>query len=128
MILSKPAYGVFQTADGHHVSVAALENHFWQQLVQALELNDIPADWADYAARSAQAERVNACVEQAMTRLSAADACARLRAVDVPYAQVVEPGALSAHPHHHDREIYTPRADITGDAAFARFPVTFQSV
>ncbi|MFP5224573.1 MAG: CaiB/BaiF CoA transferase family protein [Actinomycetota bacterium] len=53
-----PHYGVFETADGHHLSIGIVnEDHFWKALATILELD--PADRAlDFASRGGEADRL----------------------------------------------------------------------
>jgi len=95
LALVRPAYGVFRCSDGRHVSVAALEDHFWARLCQALDLS--PFDGTAYraiTARKAVAAAINARIADVMAGLDARAAFALLQTHDVPVAPVVHPSEL----------------------------------
>lgn len=39
-VLTRPAYGIFATADEKHLALAALETPFWRRLVKTLALSE----------------------------------------------------------------------------------------
>ena len=50
--LVRPGYGVYLTADERYVSIGALEDHFWQRLVRALQLDELSGpEFASYQQR-----------------------------------------------------------------------------
>lgn len=84
--LRLPAYGVFACADGA-VSIAAMEDHFWTRLVQALGLPG--ADPAPtFNQRLTDTEAINATIAEALRTMTQADCVEKLRATDVPVAPV----------------------------------------
>lgn len=118
-VLAKPAYGVFRTADGRHVSLGALEDHFWSRLATALVL-DLPlASYERLAARVQDAPRINAAIAASVATFDADTLLALLNAADVPVSRVVEPSALRASAHAVERRLI--RSD--DEAAFIRYPV-----
>ncbi|GLW08010.1 CoA transferase [Microtetraspora sp. NBRC 13810] len=55
-----PMYDTYETADGQHVAVGALEPQFWQEMVDRMGLTDLPdrddrANWPALKARLAEA-------------------------------------------------------------------------
>ena len=70
--LFRPGYGVYLTADARYVSIGALEDHFWQRLVRALELDELSgAEFAGYQQRRRHIGRSSArcaSASPAMTR------------------------------------------------------------
>lgn len=116
----RPAYGTFQCRDGRWLTVAALEDHFWQALVQALELTDYAGErFRSYGHRHAECERINEAVAQALRCLDRQDAVNALTAADVPVAEVTEPADLPVHPQWAARGLF---ADTPGGPQ-VRFPV-----
>jgi CoA:oxalate CoA-transferase len=120
LVAARPAYGVFRCRDGLPLSVAALEDHFWRGLVQALGL----AEWqgeahAAYARRQPHAAAINTCLAEALGRLDRADALALLSRADVPVAEVMAPFELPQSEHAVARGLYTE----TSRGALCRFPV-----
>lgn len=56
-----PCYAVYETKDGRHVTVGALEPHFWRRLCHELEMPElVERQFADGAERAAMFERVRA--------------------------------------------------------------------
>ena len=123
--LVKAAYGAFLCRDGRHLSVAALEDHFWARLCEALDLSPYgDAAFRSHGARKKAAPAINARLAEALAALDADDAFALLQRHDVPVAPVVEPAALAALPQ------FAQRGKFEGDAALAlaRYPVPMAGV
>jgi len=123
--LVKAAYGAFLCRDGKHLSVAALEDHFWVRLCEALDLSPYgDAAFRSHGARKKVAPAINARLAEALAALDADDAFALLQRHDVPVAPVVEPAALAALPQ------FAQRGKFEGDAALAlaRYPVPMAGV
>jgi crotonobetainyl-CoA:carnitine CoA-transferase CaiB-like acyl-CoA transferase len=114
--LVKPAYGAFSCADGAIVTIGALEDHFWRRLNGVLDLTPFNGPtFATFAARIASAAAINARLAEETRRLSAPELVDRLRAADVPVAEVVPPAGICAHPQFAARGLY--------HEGLARFPV-----
>lgn len=122
MALAKPAYGAFRCADGRHLSVAALEDHFWKRLCEVLPLAPFDGEaWRTLAARKADAQAINARIAQALAAFDADRAFDLLARADVPAAPVVEPGQVAALAQFRSRGKF---AGGDGDGLpLARFPV-----
>lgn len=97
--LLRPAYGVFACADGA-VSVAALEDHFWQAVCRSLDMGqfDDPA-YADVAARRPVAEAINARIAEQVADRPRAALMALFDANDVPASPVLTPDEAAASDH-----------------------------
>lgn len=106
-VQARPGYGVFRCRDGLDLSVAALEDHFWRALLQALPL-DLPATLANsrYRERAPHAAAVNAALAAALAGLDRAEALQRLLAADVPVAEVELPQTLAAQPQLSARGLF----------------------
>ncbi|MGP3916306.1 CaiB/BaiF CoA transferase family protein [Nonomuraea sp. 10N515B] len=90
-------YNVYETADGCHVSVAAIEPPFYRALLTGLGLDgeDLPAQ-LDRAAWPAMRERF-ATIFRTRTR---DEWCAVLEHTDACFAPVLTPTEALDHPHH----------------------------
>jgi CoA:oxalate CoA-transferase len=90
--LVKPAYGAFACRDGRHVSIAALEDHFWVRLCEALDLAPYGGEaFRAMKARKAVAGAINARIAEVLADRDADEVFALLQRHDVPAAPVVEP-------------------------------------
>ncbi|MGH2523092.1 MAG: CaiB/BaiF CoA transferase family protein, partial [Anaerolineales bacterium] len=101
--LLRPGYGVFKTADGANLAIAAVEDHFWTRLVKVLDLDIGDLDTSSFTARTAQAHRVNQRVAERVASVDAATLRERLAREDLPWSDVVEPSRLAEHPQHRSR-------------------------
>ena len=123
--LVKPAYGAFRCRDGQHVSVAALEDHFWTRLCEALDMGEFaqPAFGTLYA-RKHEAAAINARLATQLAEIDADAAFALLVKHDVPAAPVVAPAELAALPQFAERD------KLVGAEALAlvRYPVPLAGV
>lgn len=124
-VSARPAYGVFTCRDGLPLSIAALEDHFWQALVQALPLDAWRGDeHASYARRMPHAQAINRSIGEALATLDRAEATAVLAGADVPVFEVLAPGELPEGEQFAARGLYTD----TGSGALCRFPVRMEGV
>lgn len=110
-VQQRAAYGVFACRCGGWLSVAALEDHFWQALVQALPL----PQWAGPALarghqRATQAAAINADIAAALRLEDRAPLLQRLAAADVPVAEVVALDELPQQPQLQQRGLWQPGA------------------
>ncbi|NUS50064.1 MAG: CoA transferase [Nocardioidaceae bacterium] len=114
-----PFYDVYETADGRHMSVGALEPQFWAELVRLLELEDVPdrddpAQWR--ALREVLATRFRERTQDEWAAVfDGTDACC------VP---VLPMGEATAHPHLRARETYVDRDGLVQPAPAPRFSRT----
>ncbi|MBO4120182.1 CoA transferase [Cupriavidus gilardii] len=123
MALVKPAYGAFRCADGRYLSVAALEDHFWQRLCEVLPLAPFDGDaWRTLSARKSEAQAINARLAQALAAWDADQAFDLLARADVPAAPVVEPADVAALPQFSIRDKF-PHEGAGDVLPLARFPV-----
>ena len=114
-----PFYDVYETADGRHVSVGALEPQFYAVLVERLGLSDVPdrddlAGWP--ALREAFAARFKERTQAEWTEVfDGTDACV---APVLPLTEAAE------HPHLRARETYVDRGGVRQPAPAPRFSRT----
>ena len=116
-----PWYGVYRCADDAFVSVAPLEEPFFAQLVQLLELpGEVWAERADRARWPALRERLAACFAQR----SRDDWCALLEGTDACFAPVLSIAEASSHSHLRARQSFVEVAGVEQPAPVPRFDRT----
>lgn len=103
-----PFYDVYETSDGLHVSVGAIERRFYEELLEriglkgeALPKQNDPNGWQELRERLA-------AVFASRTR---AQWCELLEGTDACFAPVLSPTEAVAHPHSVARGVY---ADVDG--------------
>ncbi|MPZ60536.1 MAG: CoA transferase [Propionibacteriales bacterium] len=123
-------YGVYQCADGHFISVGAIEPQFYERFLDGLGVEDVPADdrmeptdWPALRELAAEAFRGRTRAEW-MTVFAELDACV---------APVLTLDEAAAHPHNQARAYITsvdgvmqpgqaPRFDRTSGKGARRVP------
>ena len=109
-----PFYDVYRAADGRYVSIGALEDRFYAELVAVLGLADVPnrhdpANWPELRERIAAAVATKTRDEWA-NLAAGTDAC---------LTPVLEPGEAPSHPHNVARGVFV---DVDGVALPAPAP------
>lgn len=123
--LIKAGYGAFRCADGHHLSVAALEDHFWQRLCEAVDMGAFAeAGFRSHTARKPVAAAINQRLALQLAALDSASAFERLARHDVPVAPVVAPAALARLAQFSAREKFEAGHQLP----LARYPVPMAGV
>ena len=116
-----PFYGVYETADGEHVSVGALEPRFYAELAR---LAGLPA--------ASEAERLDTTRwPEARARLAAlfrtrtrAGWCSLLEGTDACFAPVLSFEEAAAHPHNTERHTFVEVEGVVQPAPAPRFSRT----
>jgi CoA:oxalate CoA-transferase len=109
-ILSRPAYGLFATADDRHLTIAAIEDKFWSALVKLLGLSfDNDERCRSYPGRKPLAPAINAEIAQRIATRSLSDWLPVFAATDIPYSAVLRPDELFDDPHHLQRGVVSNR-------------------
>lgn len=115
-----PFYDVYETADGRHMAVGAIEPQFYAELLEGLGLVETapdrsdPGNWA--ALREAIAARFRQRTQQEWTGVfEGADACVS------PVLPLTE---ASRHPHLAARHTYVDRGGVVQPAPAPRFSRT----
>ncbi len=82
----EPTYALHQTADGHEIVIAILEDHFWVRLCRAFALEDLAAEptLTSYAGRRERGEEIHRRLEQAVGRLTLSAVLALAEEFDIP--------------------------------------------
>jgi alpha-methylacyl-CoA racemase len=116
-----PFYGVYETADGRHLAVGALEPRFWTELLRRLGLDagDLPAQldrdgWPLLRERLAALFRTRTRDEWSEL-LAGTDACV---------APVLGLAEAPAHPHNRARGTFVDVGGVTQPAPAPRFSRT----
>ncbi|MFD0923256.1 CaiB/BaiF CoA transferase family protein [Saccharopolyspora rosea] len=115
-----PYYDVYETADGQHVAVGALEPRFYAELLDRLGLTgevpdrDDPANWPELRARFAEVFRTRTRAEWAAV-FDGSDACV---------APVLSMTEAETHPHVAARRTLVRRDGVLQPAAAPRFDRT----
>lgn len=94
-------YDAYPTADGDRVLLSVQNDREWRRLAEQVlerpELADDPA-YATNAARTANREKTDAVVAEALGRSGAAEALARLEAAGIACARLNSVAQLAGHP------------------------------
>ncbi len=113
-----PWYDVYETADGEHLSVAALEPQFYAELVGRLEI-DLP-ERDDPANRSA----IRAAMSARFKERTQAEWSAIFEGTDACVAAIVPLAEAPAHPHLAARDTFVEIDGVTQPAPAPRFSRT----
>jgi alpha-methylacyl-CoA racemase len=116
-----PFYTVYETADGRHLAVGALEPEFYAELLQRVGLaeEDLPAQldrdgWPELRERLAEVFRTR-------TR---DDWCRLLEGTDACVAPVLSPTEAPTHPHNRARTAFVDVGGVVQPAPAPRFSRT----
>jgi alpha-methylacyl-CoA racemase len=115
-----PYYGTYETADGGHMAVGALEPRFYAEFLRLLDLTGLEGAHADVTRwpelRARVAERFASRTRDAWTAVfEGTDACV---------APVLTLREAPHHPHLAARSTFTDHAGITQPAPAPRFSAT----
>ena len=113
-----PGSGLFRTADGRWVALAAVEDHFWARMCVALGREDLTS-FDTHAARMARRGELRGAIADAVAGLSLEDLRARLEAADVPLDLVRGIAEVAADPHLRSRGMFR----LSGTGFEVEFPV-----
>jgi alpha-methylacyl-CoA racemase len=112
-------YEVYETADGGHISLGAIDPRSRAELLEHIGLGgdaesvdaDDPSSWPAMKARVAEAIRSRSRDEW----------CALLEGTDSCFAPVLEPDEAPAHPHNRERRTFVELDGIVQPAPAPRF-------
>ncbi|MCX5229917.1 CaiB/BaiF CoA-transferase family protein [Streptomyces sp. NPDC006553] len=115
-----PFYGVYETSDGGHMAVGALEEQFYAEFVRLLGVEEIAPARRDFGRwpelREAVADRFRSRTREEWTAVfEGSDACV---------APVLSMREAPAHPHLAARGTFTERGGIAQPAPAPRFSAT----
>lgn len=115
-----PFYAVYETRDGRHLAVGALEPKFYRRLVDLLELDAAPDRQYD---RSTWPE-LRRRLEDRFAERTRDEWAALFEGTDACVAPVLGFGEASAHPHLAARGTLVAPYDVVQPAAAPRFSLT----
>jgi CoA:oxalate CoA-transferase len=117
---NKPAYGIFRCADGRHITIGALEDHFWAGLNSELKLFVDDADACKlFSQRAARCNEINKRLQAVLDTIGSEEAVARLRQANLPVFPVLETEEATRYARQRERH---PVID-TAHGPRVRFPV-----
>lgn len=124
-LLRRPAHGVFEAADGHYLTVAAVEDPFWFALCDLIGRPDLAArdDLVDYARRTRHADEIDEAVAAAFRSRPRDEWLALLREHDVPAAPVLRPEEAVADEQAQHLGIQSHWPDVRAFLPVAGLPV-----
>jgi len=110
-----PCYRIYETADGQHVAVGALELKFWQAFCDAAGLPELRNQhWAlGTAPGSAESNEALRKVAATMGQKTRREWEAVFADVDACVTPVLTPAEALAHPHHRARGLVHRRGKVT---------------
>ncbi|WP_374212877.1 CaiB/BaiF CoA transferase family protein, partial [Frankia sp. CiP3] len=113
-----PFYNVYETADGRHIAVGAIENNFYRILLELIGIDPVDAatqwdksGWRPMKARLADVFRTRTRDEW----------CALLEHTDACFAPVLSMDEAPSHPHIAHRGTFTDRGGAVRPAPAPRF-------
>ena len=116
-----PYYGVYETADGGHISLGPIEPKFFALLAEKIDLPEHLRDAQHDRARwPALRDAVAAC----MRTRTRAQWCELLEGSDACFAPVLTIGEAPAHPHSQARGHFVPVQGVLHTAPAPRFSRT----
>lgn len=107
VVMSRPAIGIFECADGRYISVAAVEDHFWRAFCKVVERFDWLQDprFATGRERRANARVIREALPPIFRARPMREWLSELVAAGVPAAPVNDLGQAAADPQAEAREI-----------------------
>jgi alpha-methylacyl-CoA racemase len=119
---ASPWYDTYECADGHYITVGALEPQFYHLLLEKCGLTDAP-DFARQFNKSdwPQAKAKIATLFKSRTR---AEWCGLMEGTDVCFAPVLDFDEAAAHPHNRERETFVELNGVVQPAPAPRFSAT----
>ncbi|GHE05821.1 CaiB/BaiF CoA transferase family protein [Streptomyces alanosinicus] len=115
-----PYYGTYETADGKHMAVGALEGRFYDEFLRLLGLDDLAAAHKDWTRWGELRERVTA----RFASRTRDEWTAVFEGTDACVAPVLSLREAPHHPHLAARGTFTEHAGITQPAPAPRFSAT----
>ncbi len=116
-----PFYAVYETADGEHMAVGALEPQFFGALLEGLEI--------DPESLPAQSDKegwptIKAALASKFASQSRDEWAERFAEIDACVAPVLDTTAASEHPHNKAREVFIEVDGVPQPAPGPRFSAT----
>ncbi|MEW2527913.1 CaiB/BaiF CoA-transferase family protein [Streptomyces sp. NPDC047071] len=115
-----PFYGTYETADGGHMAVGALEQRFYDEFVELMGLKDVAGARGDLARWG----ELRAAVAARFKTRTRAEWTAVFEGSDACVAPVLSLREAPGHPHLAARGTFTEHGGLTQPAPAPRFSVT----
>ena len=127
-----PFYDVYETKDGLHVSIAAVEKRFYEELLERIGLNadDLPNEEGRYAAElpeqndQASWEHMRERFAEIFKTRTRAEWCEILEGTDACFAPVLDMDECVTHPHNAARNMYVEVKGVLNPQPAPRFSRT----
>jgi alpha-methylacyl-CoA racemase len=116
-----PFYSVYETADGGHIAVGAIEPRFYSALLEALE---IPPETLPQPEDPGGWPRIRAALGARFLEATRDEWAVRLSGLDVCAAPVLSPVEAPSHPHNRSRGVFVEVEGVTQPAPAPRFSAT----
>jgi alpha-methylacyl-CoA racemase len=116
-----PFYSVYQTADGGHIAVGALEPQFYGALLEAM---DIPIESLPDRSDQTTWPRIRAVLAARFLEQTREEWARRLSDLDTCVAPVLSALEAPAHPHNQARGVFVEIEGVTQPAPAPRFSST----
>ncbi|MFL6156626.1 MAG: CaiB/BaiF CoA transferase family protein [Marmoricola sp.] len=115
-----PYYDIYETSDGKHMSVGALEPQFYEIFVDLLEIRDVAPDRFDLA----RYDELRAIITEKFLGRTQAEWCEVFDGTDACVAPIVPLTEAFEHPHMKAREIFVEHEGYVQPAPAPRFSRT----
>jgi alpha-methylacyl-CoA racemase len=119
-----PYYDLYETADGKHMTVGALEPQFYAELVQRLGIADVAPDRHDFS----RLEELRDLLATTFRQRSQAEWVEVFADSDACCAPVLPLTEAARHPHLQHRQVYVDHAGVLQPAPAPRFSRTEASL
>ena len=117
---SAPFYDTYVCADGHHITIGAIEPQFYALLLEILDLKD-DADFASPQADQAAWPKRRARLQSLFLQHPRAHWQQVFESTDVCFGAVLSPLEASQHPHMQARGVYNEQGGVLQAAPAPRF-------
>src|SRR4051812_11833817 len=115
-----PYYDIYETADGRHMSVGALEPQFYEAFVDLLGIRDAAPDRYD----ADRAEELRAVIAGRFRERTQAEWSAVFDGTDACVAPILAMSEAVDHPHLKDRGVFVEKDGLVQPAPAPRFSRT----
>jgi alpha-methylacyl-CoA racemase len=119
-----PYYDLYETADGRHMTVGALEPQFYDVFLELLGVRDVAPDRYD----PANAEELRKLFTETFASRTQAEWTAVFEGTDACVAPVVKLTEAPGHPHLRSREVFVERDGLVQPQPAPRFSRTRPSL
>jgi alpha-methylacyl-CoA racemase len=115
-----PYYDIYETADGRHMSVGALEPQFYEELVDLLGIRETAPDRYD----ADRAEELRSVIAARFLERTQAEWSAVFDGTDACVAPILPLSAAVDHPHIKERGVFVEKDGLVQPAPAPRFSRT----